>query len=62
VPTTGRGLYRWACDRKALPQVNAIGKQLNYGRRVCDWSDAEAATAYALLTAEPAAAGNGKPR
>jgi hypothetical protein len=52
-PTTGRQLYKWACDRKALPDVNAIGKQLNYSRRVTEWSDQEVATAYALLSGPP---------
>jgi hypothetical protein len=61
IPTTGRQMYRWACDRKALPEVNRVGKSLNYPRRVTDWSDAEVATAYALLTAEPAATRNGQP-
>jgi hypothetical protein len=52
-PTTGRQLYKWACDRKALPDVNAIGKQLNNPKRVTEWSDQEVATAYALLSGPP---------
>jgi hypothetical protein len=60
IPATGSQMYRWACDRKALPDVNRIGKSLNYARRVTDWTDAEVATAYALLTAEPAANGQAR--
>ena len=54
VPRTGRGLYKWACDRKALPKINAIGKLHGYARRITDWADHEVAVAYAILTAEPA--------
>ena len=57
-PATGRSLYRWACDHKALPRVNAIGKSFNYPRRVTDWEPSQVAAAYAILTSEPAA--NGK--
>jgi hypothetical protein len=62
IPTTWRQMYIWACDRKALPDVNRLGKQLNYARRVTDWTDSEVATAYALLTTETATADNGKVR
>src|SRR5262245_1598856 len=30
VPRTGKGLYKWATTRKALPAVNRIGRQFNY--------------------------------
>jgi hypothetical protein len=62
VPRTGRGLYKWACDRKALPKVNAIGKLHGYARRITDWADHEVAAAYAILTAtaEPIPNGTGR--
>jgi hypothetical protein len=59
VPTTGQGLYRWSCDHKALPRVNAIGKSFGYAKRVVDWEPSQVAAAYAILTAEPVT--NGKP-
>jgi hypothetical protein len=65
VPKTGRGLYRWACNRKALPAVNRVGASFGYPKRVTDWSDDQVAAAYAVLTTEPAANGpaaNGQPR
>jgi hypothetical protein len=57
VPRTGRGLYKWACNAKCLPRVNAIGKSFHYPKLVSDWADHEVAAAYAILTAEPAANG-----
>jgi hypothetical protein len=60
VPRSGKGLYKWATTRKALPAVNRIGKQFNYPRLVSDWSDDQVAAAYRILTAEPAQ--NGKAR
>jgi hypothetical protein len=57
VPRTGKGLYKWATTRKALPAVNRIGRQFNYPKLVSDWADHEVAAAYAILTAEPAANG-----
>jgi hypothetical protein len=54
VPKTGRGLYKWACERKALPAVNRVGASFNYPKRVSDWSDDQVAAAYAILTSEPA--------
>jgi hypothetical protein len=60
VPTTGQGLYRWSCDHKALPRVNAIGKSFGYPKRVVDWEPGQVAAAYAILTAEPSP--NGRPR
>jgi hypothetical protein len=59
-PRTGRSLYRWACDHKALPRVNAIGKSLGYPKRVTEWESSQVAAAYAILTAEPTT--NGQPR
>jgi hypothetical protein len=59
---TGRSLYRWAMDHKALPRINAIGKGFNYPKRITDWEPAQVAAAYAILTAEPAAATNGQAR
>jgi hypothetical protein len=53
VPRTGKGLYRWACDRKALPRVNAIGKSFNYPKLVSDWEPTQVAAAYAILAAQP---------
>jgi hypothetical protein len=58
-PTTGRGLYCWACDHKALPDVNRIGKSFGYPKQVSDWEPSQVAAAYRILT-EPAA--NGRPR
>jgi hypothetical protein len=57
VPRTGRSLYRWACDRKALPRVNAIGKSFGYPKRITDWEPSQVTAAYAILTAEPVANG-----
>jgi hypothetical protein len=59
-PRTGKGLYRFACNAKCLPRVNAIGKSFNYPRLVSDWTDDQVAAAYAILTTETAA--NGKAR
>ena len=59
MPKTGRGLYKWACERKALPAVNRVGASFHYPKRVSDWSDDQVAAAYRILT-EPAA--NGQPR
>jgi hypothetical protein len=59
VPRTGRSLYRWACDRKALPDVNRVGKSFGYPKRVTDWEPSQVAAAYAILTSEPAP--NGRP-
>jgi hypothetical protein len=59
VPKTGRGLYKWACDRKALPAVNRVGASFGYPRKVTDWEPSQVAAAYAVLTTEPAP--NGRP-
>jgi hypothetical protein len=60
VPRTGRSLYRWACDHKALPDVNRVGKSFGYPKKVTDWEPGQVAAAYAVLTSEPAP--NGRPR
>jgi hypothetical protein len=60
VPQSGPAMYRWACGRKALPEVNRIGKSFGYPKRVTDWEPSQVAAAYAILTAEPVA--NGRPR
>jgi hypothetical protein len=49
VPRTGKSLYRWACDGKRLPAVNAIGKTHSFPRLVSDWDPEMVATAYAEL-------------
>jgi hypothetical protein len=59
-PRTGRSLYRWACDRKALPDVNRVGKSFGYPKRITDWEPGQVAAAYAVLSAEPAP--NGRAR
>ena len=55
VPRTGRSLYRWACDHKAQPDVNRVGKAHGYPRKVTDWEPGQVAAAYAILTSEPVA-------
>ena len=45
VPKTGRGLYKWACDRKALPAVNRVGASFGYPRKVTDWEPSQVAAA-----------------
>jgi len=37
VPTTGPAMYRWACSRKSLPEVNRIGKRFGYPPKVSEW-------------------------
>ena len=59
VPRTGKGLYRFACNAKCLPRVNAIGKSFNYPKLVSDWEPEQVAAAYAVLTSEPTP--NGRP-
>jgi len=58
VPRTGRSLYKWACSKKVLPQVNAWGKEHGCPRLVSDWSEAMVAGVYTELAATPA--GNGR--
>ena len=60
VPRTGKGLYRFACNAKCLPRVNAIGKSFNYPKLVSDWEPSQVAAAYAILTSEPAANGQAR--
>jgi hypothetical protein len=61
IPTTGKSLYRWCCDRKVLPRANAIGKGFGYPKLVSDWEPGQVAAAYAVLTsAEPVADGRGR--
>ena len=59
-PTSGQGLYKWACNAKCLPRVNALGKARGWHKLVTHWDASQVATAYAILTAEPVA--NGRPR
>jgi hypothetical protein len=54
-PRTGRELYKVACDRKALPAINRIGKAHGWPKLVTDWSPEQAAAAYRELTDGPAA-------
>jgi hypothetical protein len=60
IPGTGQGLYRWACDAKMLPKVNAAGKARGYHRLVTHWDADQVAVIYRLLTGTPAAAVNGR--
>jgi hypothetical protein len=53
-PRTGKSLYRFGCDHKLLPRINAIGKSFNYPKLVSDWEPSQVAAAYAILTSEPA--------
>ena len=60
-PQTGPQLYKWACNRKALPAVNRLAKSHGFGRRIVDLAPDEVAILFReLTTAEPAA--NGKAR
>jgi hypothetical protein len=59
-PTTGQSLYKWACNAKCLPRVNAIGKARGWHKLVTHWDADQVATAYRELTAEPVV--NGRPR
>jgi hypothetical protein len=58
-PTTGQSLYKWACQAKVLPKVNAIGKARGWHKLVTHWDASQVAEAYRKLTAEPAQ--NGRP-
>jgi hypothetical protein len=54
-------MYKWACQAKVLPRVNAIGKARGWHKLVTHWDAEQVAAAYReLTTAEPAA--NGQPR
>jgi len=61
-PTTGQGMYKWACNAKILPRVNAIGKARGWHKLVTHWDESQVALAYAELIAstDPAAAANGR--
>jgi hypothetical protein len=60
-PATGQSLYKWACQSKVLPRVNAIGKARGWHKLVTHWDADQVREAYReLTTAEPAA--NGRPR
>jgi hypothetical protein len=55
-------MYRWACNAKCLPQVNAIGKARGWHKLVTHWDADQVAAAYRELTGQPVAAANGRPR
>jgi hypothetical protein len=57
-PTSGQSLYKWACNAKCLPRVNAYGKARGWHKLVTHWDADQVAEAYRELTAEPAP--NGK--
>jgi hypothetical protein len=60
-PMTGQSLYKWACNAKCLPRVNAYGKARGWHKLVTHWDADQVATAYRELTAaEPVV--NGRPR
>jgi hypothetical protein len=56
-PQTGQSLYRWACDRKMLPRVNALGKQKSFPKLVTHWDADQVATSSRESTSEPVANG-----
>ena len=56
-PTSGQSLYKWACNAKCLPRVNAIGKARGWHKLVTHWDADQVAEAYRELTAEPATNG-----
>jgi hypothetical protein len=58
-PTSGQSMYKWACQAKCLPRVNAIGKARGWYKLVTHWDASQVAEAYRELTAVPAA--NGRP-
>jgi hypothetical protein len=61
-PSTGKALYKWACNGKCLPELNALGKRHGFPRLVSDWSPSDVATVFDELTRPPATAnGNGRP-
>ena len=53
-------MYKWACQAKCLPRVNAIGKARGWHKLVTHWGADQVPAAYRELTAEPVA--NGRPR
>jgi hypothetical protein len=58
-PTSGQSLYKWACNAKLLPRVNAIGKARGWHKLLTHWDAEQVAEAYRELTAEPTQ--NGRP-
>jgi hypothetical protein len=58
-PTTGQSLYKFACQAKVLPKVNAYGKARGWHKLVTHWDASQVAEAYRKLTAEPTP--NGRP-
>jgi hypothetical protein len=62
-PQSGQALYRWACNAKILPRVNAIGKARGWHRLVTHWDADQVAAAFTELTEGPAVpTANGRPR
>jgi hypothetical protein len=59
-PRTGQAMYKFACNAKCLPRVNAYGKARGWHKLVTHWDAEQVAEAYRELTAEPAAATNGR--
>jgi hypothetical protein len=59
IPVSGQNLYRFACDRKILPKVNAMGRARGFNRLVTHWTVDQVAVVFAELTA-PAAPVNGR--
>jgi hypothetical protein len=58
-PTSGQSLYKWACQAKSLPRVNAYGKAKGWHKLVTHWDAQQVREAYREMT-EPAAAANGR--
>ena len=44
-PTSGQSLYKWACNAKCLPRVNALGKARGWHKLVTHWDADQVATA-----------------
>jgi hypothetical protein len=61
-PATGQARYRWACNAKILPRLNAIGKARGWHRLVTHWEPDQVVAAYRELTEGPAVPANGRPR
>jgi hypothetical protein len=43
-------LYKFACNGKCLPEINAVGKARGFPRLVSDWTEEQVAAALAELT------------
>jgi hypothetical protein len=52
-------MYKWACQAKCLPRVNAIGKAKGWHKLVTHWDAEQVREAYHELTTEPTP--NGRP-